>query len=134
MIGESEFILIQVEKQAAVVTSLLNRVTLQAYPSLVALPMVTMQAYLLQARACVCTFYSAHPCLKFPRACLTKLKSLKPARLNYLYYGSSGGTVLLETGIYWVLLLFCRMEDFLSQQKISEEHLEIRFGYMTSYS
>ena len=34
MIGESEFILIQVEKHAAFVTSLLNRVTLQACPSL----------------------------------------------------------------------------------------------------
>ena len=34
MIGESEFILIQVEKHAAFVTSLVNRVTLQAYPSL----------------------------------------------------------------------------------------------------
>ena len=35
MIGESEFILIQVEKHAAFVTSLLfNRVTLQTYPSL----------------------------------------------------------------------------------------------------
>ena len=63
---------------------------------------------------------------------LSKLK--KPARLNYLYYGSSGGTVLLETGIiliYWVLLLFCRIEDLLSQQRISEEHLEIRFVYIS---
>ena len=34
MIGESEFILIQVEKHAAFVASLLNRVTLQACPSL----------------------------------------------------------------------------------------------------
>ena len=34
MIGESEFILIQVKKHAAFVTSLLNRVTLQTYPSL----------------------------------------------------------------------------------------------------
>ena len=33
MIGESEFILIQVEKHVAVIMSLLNRVTLQAYPS-----------------------------------------------------------------------------------------------------
>ena len=31
MIGESEFILIQVEKHAAFVTSLLNRVTLQQH-------------------------------------------------------------------------------------------------------
>ena len=34
MNGESEFILIQIKKHAAFVTSLLNRVTLQAYPSL----------------------------------------------------------------------------------------------------
>ena len=34
MIGESKFILIQVDKHAAYVTSLLNRVTLQACPSL----------------------------------------------------------------------------------------------------
>ena len=34
MTGESEFILIQVEKHAAFVASLLNRVTLQACPSL----------------------------------------------------------------------------------------------------
>ena len=41
---------------------------------------------------------------------------------------------MLETGIiliYWVLLLFCRIEDLLSQQRISEEHLEIRFVYIS---
>ena len=51
---------------------------------------------------------------------------------------------MLETGInliYWVLLLFCRIEDFSSQHKKSEEHLkrkdvtinelQIRFVYIS---
>ena len=50
---------------------------------------------------------------------------------------------MLETGIVlinWVLFRFCRIEDFLSQHKKSEEHLrrkddtinelEIRFEYI----
>ena len=38
---------------------------------------------------------------------------------------------MLEKGIiliYWVLLLFCRIEDFLSQHKKSEEHLRRKDG------
>ena len=87
MIGESEFILRQVEKHAAFVTSLLNRVTLQAYPSLdlvtngyhASISTTSAHVYVRSTRLIlVLTRLSTFPC-----ACLTKLKSLKSARLNY---------------------------------------------------